>query len=95
MDRQVKIQGERIELEEIDGLLHEAGFSGAYTIIKDGELHAFVESTQSIEQEQIRAHLQKSLPFQAVPRTVLALPSLPRNQNGKVDREILLALVSS
>ena len=95
MDRQVKIQGERIELEEIDSLLHEAGFSGAYTIIKDGELHAFVESTQSIEQEQIRAHLQKSLPFQAVPRTVLALPSLPRNQNGKVDREILLALVSS
>ena len=95
MDRQVKIQGERIELEEVDGLLREAGFSAAYTIVKDGELHAFVESTRSIDQEQVRDYLQKSLPFQAIPRAVHALPSLPRNQNGKIDRDILLRRVSS
>ena len=95
MDRQVKIQGERIELEEVDGLLREAGFSDAYTVIKDGELHAFVESTQPIDQEQIRYHLKKSLPFQAIPRAIHALPSLPRNQNGKIDREIILHRVSS
>lgn len=95
MDRQVKIQGERIELEEIDGLLREAGFAAAYTIMKDNELYAFVESTQSIDTEEIRRHLRRSLPFQAIPKAICALPSLPRNQNGKIDREALLQQVRS
>lgn len=93
MDRQVKIRGERIELEEIDGLLREAGFAAAYTIVKDSDLYAFVESTQPIDTEEIRSHLQHSLPFQAIPRDIYALPSLPRNQNGKIDRETLLQQV--
>jgi acyl-coenzyme A synthetase/AMP-(fatty) acid ligase len=89
MDRQVKIRGERVELEEIDGLLRSAGFPAAYTICKDGELYSFVESTQSLDQEQIRGRLQESLPFHAIPRTIYALASLSRNQSGKVDREAL------
>ena len=95
MDRQVKIQGERIELEEIDSLLREVGFASAYTVIKDGELHAFVETTQELEQEHIRQRLQKSLPFQAIPRAIHPLSSLPRNQNGKIDREALLQRLGS
>ena len=91
MDRQVKICGERIELEEIDGSLRQAGFLDAYTVFKDNELHSFVESTDAIDQEQIRAHLQHSLPFHAIPRAIHALPSLPRNlMSGKIDREALL-----
>ena len=95
MDRQVKIQGERIELEEVDSLLREVGFASAYTVIKDGELHAFVETTQELEQEHIRQRLQKALPFQAIPRAIHPLSSLPRNQNGKIDREALLERLSS
>ena len=95
MDRQVKIRGERIELEEIDGMLRRAGFSAAYTIFKDGELYSFVESTEALDQEQIRAGLQHSLPFHAIPRAIHALESLPRNQSGKIDREALLRELES
>ncbi len=95
MDRQVKIRGERIELDEIDGLLREAGFAAAYTILKSDELYSFVESTEEVDQERVRALLAKSLPFHAVPKTVQALPSLPRNRNGKVDREALARKVTS
>ena len=95
MDRQVKIHGERIELAEIDSLLRELGFASAYTIIKDGELHAFVEATHELDQEGIRRRLQRSLSFQAIPRAIHPLSSLPRNHNGKVDREALLQRVSS
>jgi D-alanine--poly(phosphoribitol) ligase subunit 1 len=89
LDRQVKIRGERIELDEIDGLLRDAGFPAAYTILSNGELHSFVESTEDVDQERVRTHLSQSLPFQAIPKSVRPLPSLPRNPNGKIDREAL------
>ena len=90
IDRQVKIRGERIELEEIDGLLRSAGFRAAYTVCQDKELHSFVETTDTVDQERVRAHLQQHLPFHAVPRVVHALASLPRTPSGKVDRRALL-----
>lgn len=95
LDRQVKIRGERIELDEVDGQLRDAGFKAAYTILKDGELHAFVETLDEVDQERVRAHLRKSLPFHAIPKTVHPLPSLPRNTNGKIDREALAQKVDS
>jgi D-alanine--poly(phosphoribitol) ligase subunit 1 len=94
-DRQIKIRGERIELDEVDGQLREAGFPAAYTILKNGELHSFVESPEDVDQERVRAHLKKSLPFHAIPKSVQALPSLPRNPNGKIDREALARNVTS
>ena len=95
MDRQVKVRGERIEPEEIDSLFRQMGFPDAYTICKDDELYAFVESTEPLDQEQIRDSLRPSLLLHAIPRVIRALPSLPRNQSGKIDREALLREIES
>ena len=95
MDRQVKIRGERIELGEIDQRLRQVGFPNAYTLCKGDELHAFVESTDSLDQGQIRSSLRPLLPFHAIPRVIHALPSLPRNQSGKIDRQALLREMES
>lgn len=89
IDRQIKIRGERIELDEVDYLLRETGFPAAYTIHKGDDLHSFVESADPVDEERVRAHLAKRLPFHSVPKTVRALPALPRNPNGKIDREAL------
>jgi len=94
MDRQVKIRGERIELDEVDALLREAGFTAAYSILKGEEIYSFVESSEAVDQERVRALLAKSLPFNAVPKAVQPLPNLPRNTNGKVNREALLRAVT-
>jgi D-alanine--poly(phosphoribitol) ligase subunit 1 len=88
MDRQVKIQGERIELGGVDELLREAGFADAYTLIIDGELVAFVESETNVDVAEVRDRLLRSLPVQAVPGKICAMSSLPR-QNGKIDRQAL------
>ncbi len=93
-DRQVKICGERIELAEIDGALLLMGFEAAYTIFRDGELYSFVESPVAIDEERIRNALRKSLPFHAIPKTIHRLPLLPRNRNGKLDREALAREIS-
>ena len=93
LDRQVKIRGERIELGEIDSRLRQMGFSNAYTIYEGDHLHAFVESTDSLDTEQIRTYLRKSLSIHAIPHTIRALPSFPRNQGGKIDRDALLQII--
>ena len=95
IDRQIKINGERIELEEIDSRLRQMGFPNAYTIYKDGNLYAFVESIEPLNQEQIQDSLRPFLPFHAIPWIIRALPSLPRNQSGKIDREALLQEIES
>jgi D-alanine--poly(phosphoribitol) ligase subunit 1 len=95
IDRQVKIRGERIELNEIDACLREEGFLASYTVFVADELHSFVESVSDVDQERVRSLLGKRLPFHAVPKTIRALPSLPRNANGKIDRETLTQLVAS
>ncbi len=95
IDRQIKINGERIELEEIDSRLRQMDFPDAYTICKDGNLYAFVESIEPLNQEQIQDSLRPSLPFHAIPRVIRTLPSLPRNQSGKIDREALLREIES
>jgi hypothetical protein len=92
MDRQLKIQGVRIDLEEVDELLRDAGFPAAYTVSKDGKLYAFVESPHTVDVDEIRKRLLNCLPVQAVPGVIRAVHSLPR-QNGKVDREALLQQV--
>jgi len=89
MDRQVKIRGERIELGEIDFFLREAGFAAAYTILVGNDLYSFVESVDDVDEERIRSHLVKRLPFHSIPKAIRPLPSLPRNPNGKIDRGAL------
>ncbi len=93
IDRQIKVRGERIELDEVDSLLREAGFAAAYTLMSGEELHSFVESSTEVDQERVRLHLGKHLPFHAVPKTIRALPGLPRNANGKIDRAALTSLL--
>ncbi len=95
IDRQVKIRGERIELNEIDACLREEGFAAAYTVFVADELHSFVESTNDVDQERVRGLLAKRLPFHAVPKTIRTLPSLPRNANGKIDGGPLKQLAAS
>ncbi len=95
IDRQIKIHGERIELGEIDFRLRQLGFPDAYTVFSGAELHAFVESTEPLDQEQIRASLRSSLPVHAIPQEIHALPRLPRNLSRKIDRQALLKEIGS
>lgn len=91
-DRQVKIRGERIELDELDFVLRDAGFQAAYSILVDGELHSFVEAP-TLDEQVVRANLAQRLPFHAIPKTIRRVDTLPRNTNGKLDRPAIAAMV--
>ncbi len=94
LDRQVKIRGERIELAEVDDLLRQSGYSAAYSIVHNCEVHSFVECASYVDEAQVRTRLVKELPLHGVPKVIRTLTSLPKNANGKVDRQKLNRLAA-
>jgi amino acid adenylation domain-containing protein len=99
-DHQVKIRGFRIELGEIEARLleHEdvadAAVLAPHTAGSGARLVAYVAARgqREVQRESLRSFLQAKLPDYMVPATFVALPELPRNANGKVDRSALLAI---
>ncbi|RZA20993.1 MAG: hypothetical protein EOP10_17335 [Proteobacteria bacterium] len=97
-DDQVKINGYRIELDEISEILksHSAVQDAAVLAVK-GEtvgLAAFVipKGTQSSETD-LRDHMLRSLPQFMVPGSITFIPILPITNHGKIDQKALIALL--
>ncbi|RNF83323.1 amino acid adenylation domain-containing protein [Montanilutibacter psychrotolerans] len=95
-DHQVKIRGFRIEPGEIEAqlLLHgqvQEAVVLARDDISDGKrLVAYLTHTGiAPEIEDLRTHLQKTLPAYMVPSAFVTLDALPLTPNGKLDRKAL------
>ncbi|MBL4709769.1 MAG: amino acid adenylation domain-containing protein [Flavobacteriales bacterium] len=91
-DRQIKIRGYRVELDEVVGVLsintavHEAA---VFAITKEGTVHIaaviILKEEGLITVEELRDHLNQNLPKYAVPETILIGKQLPRTSNGKIN----------
>jgi aryl carrier-like protein len=102
IDRQVKVRGFRVELEEIEAALgsHPAVLDAAVTVVTSGEektLHAFVSLVPGgrADRETIRGHLIATLPAYMRPHRIAVLDTLPLLSSGKVDRVALAALAET
>lgn len=95
-DWMVKINGQRVETGEIE--LRMAAMPGVENAVvkafqdENGQnyLCGYYVSGQDIAPEQIRTGLREWLPDYMVPRFFKRLDSLPKNVNGKLDRNALL-----
>ncbi|CAF1519945.1 unnamed protein product [Adineta steineri] len=89
-DFQVKLRGQRIELQEIVQCLLMLTSVTTCVVIKWDENHliAYVQS-DSINVEQLRHHCQSNLPSHMIPSIFIILEKLPLSPNGKVDRKRL------
>ena len=92
-DRQVKVRGYRIELDEIEnaiGSLAEIEEVGVYCIATDDdkEIHASVipKDHTECDPEQIKSNLSDLLSPYAIPTKILLVDQLPRTVSGKIDR---------
>lgn len=96
LDHQVKIQGHRVELEEIEAHLRAVCGGEAGVVAWPRQLGsaqgtvAFVSGT-SLSAADIPARLATRLPAYMIPRRVIELERLPLTPNGKLDRKALLA----
>jgi fengycin family lipopeptide synthetase D len=95
VDRQVKIRGSRIELEEIENrLLHEEGITGAVVIVREdkegtGYLCAYITAGQRMDASALKTRLSRVLPGYMIPAFILQLEKMPLTRNGKLNRKAL------
>ena len=93
-DRQVKLRGVRIELQEIEAvLLEHPAVSDAVAVVHgdgagDAQIVAYVVADDS-QRRVIRAHLHAMLPPAMVPGALTTLEALPLGPSGKVDVRFL------
>ncbi|WP_103308734.1 MULTISPECIES: non-ribosomal peptide synthetase [unclassified Pseudomonas] len=97
-DRQIKIAGHRLELEEVEArLLAHPDIAEAVVVqhpALDERLVAYLVShggEDNIPDLELRNWLSAHLPPYALPRAYLWLKELPRTLNGKLDRRALPA----
>ncbi|NPT39567.1 amino acid adenylation domain-containing protein [Paraburkholderia xenovorans] len=96
LDTQLKIRGNRIELEEVEHVVRSCSQAALCAVIawpvdeagRAGGLIAFVTQVQGGATQILQACRQR-LPAYAVPQRVVMLDTLPLNVNGKVDRRAL------
>lgn len=101
VDHQIKIQGYRVELGEIEAALREeAGVEAAIAVGwprnaggADGVV-AFLGADE-LDLDAVHARLAARLPGYMVPRELRLISSFPLNANGKIDRGALLAILAS
>ncbi|WP_412538161.1 amino acid adenylation domain-containing protein [Longispora sp. K20-0274] len=96
-DEQVKVNGIRIELGEVEArILEHPRVLAAAVIITPmpgtgKSLVAFYETGDGLTDDELRDHLREALPASSVPAQLVAIDRLPLNPNGKVDKKALIA----
>lgn len=95
IDNQIKLNGFRIELGDIENNLKQIKNINNAAVIyckAVNKLIGFITSSKEIGPESIKKELQRILPYYMVPSAIIKLEHLPINSNGKIDREELLKL---
>jgi D-alanine--poly(phosphoribitol) ligase subunit 1 len=99
IDNQVKVLGQRVELEEIES--HLRAISGSEHVaaipwpIQDGIVTGIVAFTSGSAKssEDLLDALRRTIPAYMVPRQIFQLDALPLNPSGKIDRKALARLL--
>lgn len=90
-DQQVKINGHRVELGEVEAIVSEVTGtkSTAVFVRKDQRLYVFIDS-DNVDVKMLKKKLGELLPLQMLPHKLIPVKNWPLNLNGKVDKPQLL-----
>jgi amino acid adenylation domain-containing protein len=98
-DFQVKILGHRAELGEVEAVVRQAsGTDGVVAVgwpaiaSGYGGIEVFIEA-ESVDVDRCRDLITSRLPDYMVPRRLHVMSRLPRNANGKFDRNAMLTML--
>ncbi|MDT0263830.1 non-ribosomal peptide synthetase/type I polyketide synthase [Jatrophihabitans lederbergiae] len=97
-DSQVKINGYRVELGEIEAAMSQVPGVAAAVAVAAGSRtgakriigYVVGEPGTVVDPEQVTAHVHATLPSYCVPQQILPLDALPLSSNGKLDRSKLV-----
>lgn len=93
VDRQVKIRGHRVELEEIEAVLAVEPSVLQAAVVFDNRLIAYIvaDPARAMAAADLRRRLARHLPDHMIPSAIVPVPAIPRTASGKLDRRALPA----
>ena len=99
LDNQVKIQGFRVELSEIEMSVRFGLNLNCIAVVEssnDGSLLLIlvIEAENEIDQTRIRDHMKKNLPSYMVPSKIAKVNSFPLTSSGKTDRQAIKKIIN-
>ena len=95
MDSQVKINGIRVEIYEIENTMNEIPeIKSSVCVAREDDrgekyLKAFYVSDNKVEPMKIRNHLKKMLPPYMIPDSIVQISNIPVTPIGKVNKKML------
>ena len=98
IDNQIKYQGYRIELEDIENnLLKLKNIKEAVAVAKYNNnivklIKAYVVLNKEMKEHEIKKELSKLIPNYMIPKKIIIIDKIPVNNNGKYDRKKLSSL---
>ena len=95
VDEQIKINGFRVELLEVEAVLRRVSSVQDVAVILQRDSRGGIDSLiaflcdTKFDPEYVLAECRKELPSYACPRKFIAIDKIPLNDNGKVNRKAL------
>jgi amino acid adenylation domain-containing protein len=99
IDNQVKILGNRVELEEVEAHLREIVGTNMVAAVAwplaDGRATGIVafHCAQGVTRDEVREAMKKRVPDYMIPKRVHILDTLPLGSSGKIDRKALTRML--
>ena len=95
-DFQIKHMGHRIELSEIERCINSFDtVRMSCCLYENEEITAFVEGSDAdtVDEKPLVMYMRKTLPAFMIPARFIFVKSMPFNNNGKIDRKALKAML--
>ncbi|EOV9527059.1 amino acid adenylation domain-containing protein [Bacillus cytotoxicus] len=100
IDNQVKVRGFRVELGEIEAVIHSHSSVkevGVVTLDSPEEHKQLIACVvgNCLEEQELKRFIGQKLPYYMIPHRIEFLSSLPKNHNGKLDRKVMLSILQT
>lgn len=97
LDFQIKINGHRIELDEVAAAIRGCGWPVVAAFKRGESIAAIVEKVvgQPFDEQVLKDQIKTILDRHAVPERILIVDRVPRNDNDKIDRQASALLANT
>lgn len=90
IDKQVKINGHRIELQEIDKILQTyPQIIKSVSIVKAKKIFTYFKASEPVNLNDLKNFIKNYLPTYMMPSKIFQIDSIPMTINGKIDTKAL------